>query len=58
MTRTRSGCVNDGASVALSVPAFIPSDRSDSPAKDKTAAEGNGGRELGPCYCDTSWRAL
>lgn len=30
----------------VSVPAFIPSDSPDSPAKDK---EGEGGRELCPC---------
>lgn len=30
----------------VSVPALIPSDSPDSPAKDE---EGKGGRELGPC---------
>lgn len=43
MTRARSGCVSDGASVALSVPAFVPSDGSDSPAKDEAGAEGKSG---------------
>lgn len=58
MTRARSGCVSDGVSVALSVPAFIPSDRPESPAKDEAGAEGKGGRELGPWYRDTSRRPL
>lgn len=43
VTRARSGCVSDGASVALSVPAFIPSDGPDSPAKDEAGAEGKRG---------------
>lgn len=58
VTRARSGCVSDGASVALSVPAFIPSDRSDSLAKDEAGAEGKRGRELGPWCRDTSRRPL
>lgn len=53
-TRARSGSVSDGVSVVLSVPAFIPSDGPDNPAKDKAGAEGKGGRELGPWYRDTS----
>lgn len=31
------------------MPAFIPSDSPDSPAKDEAGAEGEGGRELCPC---------